>query len=54
MLSMLPQLFKNVKYSPVIVVFYFATIIWCSYTKQNDNNLNIIEKNNVIKMYITI
>ena len=43
MLVKLPQLFKNVKHCPVIVVFYLASIIWCSYTKQNDNNLNIIE-----------
>ena len=43
MLGMLPQLFKNVKYSPLIVVFWLASIIWCSYTEQNDNNLNIIE-----------
>ena len=40
---MLQQLFKNVMYSPVIVVFKLASIIWCSNTKQNDNNLNIIE-----------
>ena len=43
MLGMLPQLFKNVRYDPVIVVFWLASIIWCSYIKQNDNNLNIIE-----------
>ena len=43
MLGMSPKLFKNVKYSPVIVVFKLASIIWCSYTKQNDNNLNIIK-----------
>ena len=43
MLGMLPQLFKNVRYSPVVVVFKFASIIWCGYTKQNVNNLNIIE-----------
>ena len=43
MLGMLPQLFKNVKYNPVIVVFKPASIIWCSYTEQNDNDLNIIE-----------
>ena len=43
MLGMLPQLFQNVKYSPVIVVFQFASIIWCSCTKQNDNKLNITE-----------
>ena len=40
MLGMLPQMFKNVKYNPVIVL---ASIIWCRYTKQNDNNLNIID-----------
>ena len=43
MLGMLQKLFKNVRYSPVIVVFKRASIIWCSYTKQNDNNLNIME-----------
>ena len=52
MLGMLPTLFKNVKYIPVMVVFKLASIIWCSYIKQNDNNLNIIEYN-IVKMYKT-
>ena len=43
MLGMLQNCLKNVKYSPVIVVFKLAFIIWCSYIKENYINLNIIE-----------
>ena len=39
MLGMLAKLFKK------------CQVIWCSYTKQNDNNLNIIEQNMVKCMH---